>query len=84
MQLSTSNSLMASPFFYILRKINIIVSYQKFFLKLLFEVCMKIIMGIITEFNIRFTDALLRYILKLLLFTKLCVLLGIGCKWDEN
>ena len=41
-------------------------------------------MGIITEFDITVTDVLLRYILKQLLFTKICDLLGIGCKCDEN
>jgi len=84
MQLSAYNSPTSSPFYCILRKISIVFSYQKFFLKLLFNVCMRIIMGIITEFDITVTDVLLRYILKQLLFTKICDLLGIGCKCDEN
>ena len=45
---------------------------------------MRIIVGIITEFNVTVADVLLRYILKQLLFTKLCDLLGIECKSDEN
>jgi len=84
LQLSASNSSTASPLCCILSKINIIVSYQKFFLKLLCKVCMRIIMAIITDFNITVTDVLLRYNLKQLLFTKICDLLGIGCNCDKN
>ena len=81
-KLSDYNSPKSSPFCYILLKARITVSYQKSFLKLLLKVCMRIIMGIITEFHITVSDALLCYILKQLLFTKICDLLGIGCKRD--
>ena len=70
MQLLAYNSPTSSPFFCVLRTISIIVSYHKFFLNLLLKVCMRIIMGLITEFNITVTDVLLRYTLKQPLFTK--------------